>query len=360
MLYNIYMILGIDEVGRGPWAGPLVIGAVVLGDPQAKTWEGLNDSKKLTAKKREQQSRLILGNAKVTGLGWVEASEIDTIGLSEALKLATMRAICDSLKVEPPKQIADFDIIIRSANELPFSEIIIDGTINFLKETSLESITTILPKADSKIKEVSAASIIAKVARDNYMIKLSEKYPEYGFEKHVGYGTKKHKEALEKFGPCPEHRRSFRPIAKIISDEQGIVATKDSSKHLIINKDNKADTTSIGRKAEAKVSDYLKTNGHTILARNHKTKYYEIDIISATKDHIFFTEVKYRKNSTHGEPLDFIDQKKQKQMSYAAESFMQFLTKKLNKSLQDLPSPVLAVASVSGEDYHLDKWFTVK
>jgi len=354
------MILGIDEVGRGPWAGPLVVGAVVLEDPQDDLWESLDDSKKLTAKKRELNSHLILENAKATGLGWVEASEIDTIGLSKALRLATMRAICDSLKVESPKQIADFDKIIRSANELPFSEIIIDGTINFLKETSLESITTILPKADSKIKEVSAASIIAKVARDNYMIKLSEKYPEYGFDKHVGYGTKKHKEALEKFGPCPEHRKSFRPIAKIISDGQGIVATKDSSKHLIINKDNKADTTSIGRKAEAKVSDYLKTNGHTILARNHKTKYYEIDIISATKDHIFFTEVKYRKNSTHGEPLDFIDQKKQKQMSYAAESFMQFLSKKIKKNLQDLPSPVLAVASVSGEDFRLEKWFVLE
>lgn len=330
------MILGIDEVGRGPWAGPLVVGAVVLENPQDDLWESLDDSKKLTAKKRELNSHLILENAKATGLGWVEASEIDTIGLSKALRLATMRAICDSLKVESPKQIADFDKIIRSANELPFSEIIIDGTINFLKETSLESITTILPKADSKIKEVSAASIIAKVARDNYMIKLSEKYPEYGFDKHVGYGTKKHKEALEKFGPCPEHRRSVKPVA------------------LELN------TTTIGKKAETKVAEYLKANGHTILARNHKTKYYEIDIVSATKDCIFFTEVKYRKNSTHGEPLDFIDQKKQKQMSYAAESFMQFLSKKLKKNLQDLPSPVLAVASVSGEDFRLEKWFVLE
>ena len=91
-----------------------------------------------------------------------------------------------------------------------------------------------------------------------------------------------------------------------------------------------------------------------------QTKYYEIDIVSATKDCIFFTEVKYRKNSTHGEPLDFIDQKKQKQMSYAAESFMQFLSKKLKKNLQDLPSPVLAVASVSGEDFRLEKWFVLE
>ena len=109
-------------------------------------------------------------------------------------------------------------------------------------------------------------------------------------------------------------------------------------------------------KAEGVVADYLTRRGHTILARNHKTKFYEIDIVSATSDHIYFTEVKYRKTNTHGDPLDFIDQKKQKQITFAANSFMQFLSKKLNRDIDDLPSPILAVASVSGEDFQLDKW----
>ena len=317
-MYNKCMILGIDEVGRGPWAGPLVIGAVVLGDPQNKIWEDLNDSKKLTAKKRELQSTIILENAKATGLGWVSAEELDEVGLSVALKLATKRAV---------------DKIPRDC----FTEIVIDGTVNFLKGTPHEDLVTVLPKADSKVKEVSAASIIAKVARDNYMIELAQKYPEYGFDKHVGYGTKTHKEALEKYGPCEEHRKSFRPVSNVIP--KNIVS---------------------GKKAEGVVAKYLESKGHKILARNHKTKFYEIDVVSATKDHIYFTEVKYRKSSKHGKPLEFVDQKKKAQMAFAAESFMKFLGQKLNREHDDLPSPVLAVASVSGEDFHLNQWFVIE
>ena len=197
-------ILGIDEVGRGPWAGPLVIGAVIL--PKDETgnypdWVSpLTDSKKLSEKKREEYSAAILKNALATGLGWVSSQEIDEFGLSESLKLATRRAV-----EEVQKQ------------KVPFTEIIIDGTQNFLKGTKLENYVTTLKKGDLLIKEISAASIIAKVARDHYMKDLAEKYPGYGFEKHVGYGTKLHKEMLAKFGPCPEHRFSFAPVAALCS-----------------------------------------------------------------------------------------------------------------------------------------------
>ncbi len=343
------MILGIDEVGRGPWAGPLVIGAVVLKNPQDKIWSELNDSKKLTAKKRELQNTIILENAKATGLGWVKATEINKIGLSEALKLATMRAICNAINAKTPNDAADFNIIIKTTNNFPFTKIIIDGTVNFLKNTPLENITTILPKADSKIKEVSAASIIAKVARDNYMIKLAKKYPEYGFENHVGYGTAKHKAALEKYGPCPEHRTSFKPVVALI----------DVENHSLTPSPQRPNSTKIGHKAETIVYNYLKSKGHTILARNHKTKFYEIDIISATKDHIYFTEVKYRKNVSHGQPLEAITNEKKKQMTFAAESFMKLLSKKLNRKQSDLPSPILAAASVSGNNFHLDEWLVL-
>ena len=346
-------ILGIDEVGRGPWAGPLVIGAVILEDPESEDWQGLNDSKKLTAKKREQLSQKILESASATGLGWVSAAELDELGLSESLKLATRRAVS---KIPREK----------------FTEIIIDGTINFLKGTDLENLVTVLPKADAKIKAVSAASIIAKVARDNYMIKLAEAYPGYGFEKHVGYGTALHKAALEKLGPCPEHRKSFKPVAKIVAGETssaagGVAGGTPSAGGLQANAMGESATTgpatfttsAIGKKGEDVVASYLKQNGHKILARNYKTKFYEIDIISATKDHIYFTEVKYRKNSKHGQPLEFIDKKKQQQMGFAATAFMKYLSKKLDRSLESMPPFSLAAAAVEGNDFELKQWFEI-
>ena len=178
-------ILGIDEVGRGPWAGPLVVGACVLGDAQI---DGLTDSKKLTPKKREALAPIIREKAAV-GLGWVSAEELDRIGLSAALCKACREAV---------KQI-----------HVPYHEIVIDGTVNFLRDTPLSGYVQVLKKADLLVPEVSAASIVAKVARDEYMYKLAEKYPGYGFEKHVGYGTAAHKAALEKLGVCPEHRKEL-------------------------------------------------------------------------------------------------------------------------------------------------------
>ncbi len=345
-------ILGIDEVGRGPWAGPLVIGAVVFEDPESEGWQDLNDSKKLTAKKRERLSQKILESASATGLGWVSAAELDELGLSESLKLATRRAVS---KIPREK----------------FTEIIIDGTINFLKDTDLENLVTVLPKADAKIKAVSAASIIAKVARDDYMVKLAEKYPGYGFEKHVGYGTALHKAALEKFGPCPEHRKSFKPVAKIVTGETssvagGVAGGTPSAGGLQANAMGESATTGpatptsvIGKKGEDVVANYLKQHGHKILARNYKTKFYEIDIISATKDHIYFTEVKYRKNSRHGQPLEFIDKKKQQQMGFAATAFMKYLSKKLGRPLESMPPFSLAAAAVEGNDFELKQWFEI-
>lgn len=304
-------ILGVDEVGRGPLAGPLVIGAVILSDPTADWCKDLTDSKKLTPKKREQLSEIILKNADATSLGWVSNTELDEIGMTSALRLATRRAITEI-----------------KTTRVPFSEIIIDGNINFLSGTPLEPYTSTLIKGDQKIKAISAASIIAKVARDHYMIKLAEKYPGYGFEKHMGYGTSLHCAALRDLGPCPEHRTSFAPVK------------------------NLKNTTKAGNKAESLVADFLVLNGHEIVAKNHKTKFYEIDIISIKDDKIYFTEVKYRKSAAHGSGLDVITNQKRKQMTFAAEAFLKF-----RADLAEKFSPLLAVASVSGEDFTLDSWF---
>ncbi|MBR2766674.1 ribonuclease HII [Candidatus Saccharibacteria bacterium] len=305
-------ILGIDEVGRGPLAGPLVIGAVILPDDKQPWFKNLKDSKKLSAKKRAELNELILKNS-TTGLGWISAEEIDQLGISRALALATKKAV---------KQ-------IQSLHK-PFSQIIIDGKVNFLKSTPLEKFTTTCIKGDDKIREISAASIIAKVARDNYMIKLADKFPEYGFDKHVGYGTKSHVEAIYKYGLTLEHRKSFEPCKSLSN-----FATKTSSKK---------NTTNIGQKAESAVANYLINHGHTIIARNHKTHFYEIDIISTKDNYIYFTEVKYRKSNIRGTPLDTITKEKQQQMQFAAESYLKYQNAKFKNH-----QPLLAAASVSGD-----------
>lgn len=279
------MILGIDEVGRGPWAGPLVVGAVVLGDA---TIEGLTDSKKLTKKKRDALDILIHEQAAGFGLGWVHADELDTIGLAAALRVATIRAV-EQVKTS-------------------YNEIIIDGTINFLKETTKGQYVTTLPKADLLIQSVSAASIIAKVARDNYMALQDEVYPGYGFTSHVGYGTAAHSNAIKKLGVTPLHRLSFAPLAKYKAEIASELKPKT--------------TKQIGDEAEAEAEKYLVAQGHDILERNWKTKFCEIDIVSVKDKTFYFTEVKYRKKPIGGTGLDAITMKKQQQMKFAAEFYM--------------------------------------
>ncbi len=304
-------ILGIDEVGRGPLAGPLVVGAVILPEDERDWFTDLRDSKKLTAKKREELNKII-SRESATGLGWIPADELDEIGISEALRLATAKAV---------KSIQSLHV--------PFSQIIIDGKVNFLKATPLEKYTSTCIKGDDKIREISAASIIAKVARDNYMIKLAEKYPEYHFDQHVGYGTKAHVAAIYKYGLTPEHRKSFEPCKSL----SGFTTIKPQKK----------DTTTKGRQAEQAVADYLESKGHTIIARNHKTYFYEIDIISTKDNYIYFTEVKYRKSSIHGNGLDAITPEKQQQMHFAADSYLKYQNAKFKNH-----QPLLAAASVSG------------
>ena len=180
--------MGIDEVGRGPWAGPVVAAAVILSEPI----QGLRDSKKLSLKKRIELDEIIRTRARF-GLGWVSAREIDRLGLSLAVQRAMQIAL---------DELGEFT-----------GEITIDGNINYLSHVAN---TRALIGADDSVPEVAAASIIAKVARDNYMKQMDERYPGYDFASNVGYGTKKHKEALDKLGITPIHRQSFKPIAKLI------------------------------------------------------------------------------------------------------------------------------------------------
>ncbi|MDB5167347.1 MAG: putative Ribonuclease [Candidatus Saccharibacteria bacterium] len=287
------MILGIDEVGRGPWAGPLVVGAVVLGGAQI---EGLTDSKKLTKKRREELDIVIRERASGIGLGWVEASIIDEVGLSQALILATKRAV---------EQIT-----------APYHEIIIDGTINFLKDTNKGQYVTTMKKADLLVPAVSAASIVAKVARDAYMTEQATIYPGYGFDAHVGYGTTAHSNAINRLGITPLHRLSFAPLAKYRKK----TIMSQTPAHQGPSSVNKT-TKQIGDSAETVAANHLVQLGHTIIDRNWKTKFCEIDIISTKNKTIYFTEVKYRKTLQQGGGIAAITPKKLRQMKFAVELY---------------------------------------
>jgi ribonuclease HII len=183
------IICGIDEAGRGPWAGPVVASAVIL-DPK-NIPHGLNDSKKLNADKREFLFDPIMQSSQV-GIGIVSAAEIDEINILQATFLAMQRAFA---QLEKTPQLA-----------------LIDGN----KSPKLICKTQTIIGGDAKSLSIAAASIIAKVTRDRIMQQHDQTYPHYGFARHKGYGTSAHAATLAIHGPCAEHRKSFKPIALIL------------------------------------------------------------------------------------------------------------------------------------------------
>lgn len=327
------MILGIDEVGRGAWAGPLVVGACVLNGAKIK---GLTDSKALSKKQREKLSAEISKSSAIIGLGWVSNDELDKIGLSAALKLATRRAVKE-VQIKCKKQ------------NIKFNEIIIDGTVNFLAGTPLEKYASTLKKADLLISSVSAAAICAKVARDNFMAEFSKK-PEFApfcFENHAGYGTPKHRAALSEFGVSKIHRKSFKPITEFLE--------KSKNKNMNTFKVKKAEkitTKELGDKAEDFVAEFLKQEKHEILARNWRTKFCEIDIVSKYGENYYFTEVKFRKNNDFGGGEAAISKNKVDQMRFAAE-FFAYKNNIKNSEMR------LAAAIVEGENFKKFDWFEI-
>lgn len=183
------VVAGIDEAGRGPLAGPVVAAAVILPDEAAIS--GLNDSKKLTAKRREELYEQIISCPDILySIGIVEAAEIDELNILRATHLAMRKAV-EGLAKTPDMCLID-GLPVKG---FPFPQ---------------EAIV----KGDAKSLSIAAASIMAKVTRDRIMKEHALVYPEYGFEKHSGYGTKAHMEALNKYGPTPIHRRSFAPVAQ--------------------------------------------------------------------------------------------------------------------------------------------------
>lgn len=188
------IIAGVDEVGRGPWAGPVTACAVIL-DPM-NIPDGLNDSKKLSAARREKLARDILASAEVS-IAHATVQEIDRLNILQASLLAMRRAI------EGLPRTARFALI--DGNKIP---------------ADLACPAEAIVKGDSKSCSIAAASIVAKVTRDEIMVALAQQFPGYGWEKNAGYGTKLHQEGLRNFGVTPHHRRSFKPIHNILCEEQ--------------------------------------------------------------------------------------------------------------------------------------------
>ena len=184
------VICGIDEVGRGPWAGPLVACALVL--PHVNAIKECNDSKKLTAEKREKIYARLQKKA-IYGVGIVDVEELNTLNLVRATNVAMQRAL---------------DELVSKSESFTPDFLLIDGKDTFQFTYPFKTII----KGDSKIKVIACASIVAKVIRDRMMKEYSVKYPQYGFADHKGYGTKEHQKALEKHGICALHRKNFKPI----------------------------------------------------------------------------------------------------------------------------------------------------
>ena len=189
-------VVGIDEAGRGPLAGPVSAGAVVIQN-EDQVVEKVRDSKKMTKKQREEAFQKIKDISTAWGIGLVDSKEIDRVGIQEAVKKAMILAL---VQVEGMlKKKAEY-LIIDGTNVLP----IIGYKMMRIQEGDLFHYS------------ISAGSVLAKVQRDRIMREYSKKYPQYGFERHVGYGTKLHMEMLEKYGPCDIHRRCFRPVRELL------------------------------------------------------------------------------------------------------------------------------------------------
>lgn len=186
------LICGVDEAGRGPLAGPVCAAAVIM--PEGLIIEGVNDSKKLTLKKREKLFDIIKNEAVCYSVAFASASEIDEINILNATHLAMNRAV-EGLEKAP-------EVVLVDGNSLPKwyynSEAIVKG--------------------DAVCHSIACASILAKVSRDRLMLLEAEKYPQYSFEKHKGYGTKVHVQALKEYGPCPIHRKTF--LKKILKTDE--------------------------------------------------------------------------------------------------------------------------------------------
>jgi ribonuclease HII len=195
---GLSLIAGLDEAGRGAWAGPVAAGAVILSPASdlVERLKGVRDSKQMTARQRASSAERIRAVALAWGVGFASAAEIDQIGIVAATRLAMKRAL-DSLEIAPEHLL--IDALRLPAVDLP---------------------QTALIKGDCRVLSIAAASVLAKTERDRWMENLDRQQPGYGFARHKGYGTAAHRAALEVLGPCSQHRHTFRPVSERINSSE--------------------------------------------------------------------------------------------------------------------------------------------
>lgn len=285
------VVAGVDEVGRGAWAGPLVACAAVLpveSPTLAEELAGIRDSKRLTPARRVGFHQLISTVALSLGLGVVSSSRLDELGVVEATRLAMRRAL-DALSAPP-------DYLLVDGFPLAYKGLPHQG----------------IPRGDDLSVSISAASIVAKVERDRMMVALDDVFPGFDFGRHKGYGTTRHREALDSLGPCPIHRMSYNPMKLSL---EGREESPDTSKR----SDRRA---RIGRLGEGIAAEHLERQGYVICQTNYRCEVGEMDIVALDGDCLVFTEVRTRSSRRFGSPEESITAAKRQKLVEVAQTYL--------------------------------------
>jgi ribonuclease HII len=285
-------IAGLDEVGRGSWAGPVVACATILPLDSPTLLEelaGIRDSKRLTASRRAGFYDRICRIGAAFRVGVASAAQVDFLGIVPATRLAMSRAL-DRLPLPPDYLLVDgFPLAYRG---LPHEGI---------------------PGGDDRCVSIAAASIVAKVVRDGMMVGLGQVYPGYGFAQHKGYGTPGHREALYRKGPCPIHRLSYAPLRLMASDGQVQRARRSPEQT----------AAQVGRRGEQLAAAHLEELGWVICEMNYRCAAGEMDIVALDGECLAFVEVRTRRGRSHGLPVESITLAKKRKLIEVAETYLQ-------------------------------------
>jgi ribonuclease HII len=285
------VVAGVDEVGRGAWAGPVVACAAVLpveSPTLAEELAGIRDSKRLSPARRSRFHERISTVAQSLGLGVVNSSLLDELGVVAATKLAMRRAL-DGLSPSP-------DYLLVDGFPLAYKGLPHQG----------------IPGGDDLSMSISAASIVAKVERDRMMVALDGVFPGFDFGRHKGYGTARHREALDRLGPSPVHRMSYAPMKfKVEGQEQNPVEKKRPDRR-----------ARLGRLGEELAAEHLEREGYVICQTNYRCEVGEMDIVALDSDCLVFVEVRTRSSRRFGSPEESITAAKRQKLIEVAQTYL--------------------------------------
>lgn len=280
-------VAGVDEAGRGPLAGPVVAAAVIL--PPEFDPDGIEDSKSLSEAQRERAFERIRAGALAVGIGVAGRDDIDRLNILEASR----RAMADAVRALSPA--ADFCLL--------------DG----LPIPGFAAPHRALPGGDALSVSISAASIVAKVTRDGLMRELDTRYPGYGFARNKGYGTPEHLQALERLGPCPEHRLTFTPCARLLARKSLPLELRSPGRQRLLS----------GAASENLVRAFLRGQGLTVLESNYRSRFGEIDVVALDGDTVCFVEVRSRRTGSQVGAAESVDARKRERIVRAARAWLQ-------------------------------------